>query len=107
MPAAAAIAVARVSKTYGTGPTAVRALCASPFAAGLRRRQIELPGPGETPTAYAARAGRLLPQAADAIAAIALSYLRARYESDSSGAALSELKSRVGDFRLRYARASR
>ena len=77
------------------------------FAQGLRRRQVEPPRAGETTTAYAARAARLLPQAADALAAIAASYLRARYEADSSGAALRELKAQIGDFRLRYARASR
>ena len=77
------------------------------FARGLKRRQVEPPGPGETPTAYAARAGRLLPQSADAISSIAASYLRARYEADPSGTALRELKARVGDFTLRYARVSR
>jgi transglutaminase-like putative cysteine protease len=77
------------------------------FTRGLERCRIEPPGPGETPTAYAARAGRLMPQATDAIAAIATSYLRARYEKDASRTALSELETRVSDFRLRYARASR
>ena len=77
------------------------------FARGLERRRIDPPGPGETPTAYAARACRLLPEAADAIAGVVTSYLRARYEADASGAALRELQDRVGDFRLRYARASR
>jgi transglutaminase-like putative cysteine protease len=76
------------------------------FARSLGQRQVEPPGPGETPTAYAARAGRLLPHAADAIATIAATYLRARYEADSSGAALRELRERVGAFRQRYARAS-
>jgi len=77
------------------------------FGAALRRREIDLPHPGETPTAYAARASRLLPEARDAITAIAACYLRARYEADASGAALRELKAEVGDFTTRYARASR
>jgi transglutaminase-like putative cysteine protease len=77
------------------------------FARGLARCRIEPPAPGETPTAYAARASRLLPQAADSISGIATNYLRARYEADASGEALRELRARVADFSLRYARASR
>jgi transglutaminase-like putative cysteine protease len=77
------------------------------FSRGLQRRQVAPPGPGETPSAYAARAGVHLPEAAGAIAAITDSYLRARYEPDGSGTALGELKERIGDFRLRYARAFR
>jgi transglutaminase-like putative cysteine protease len=77
------------------------------FSRRLRRRQVEPPVAGETPSAYAARAGERLPEAADAIAAITDSYLRARYEADASGAALVELRERISAFRSSYARASR
>jgi hypothetical protein len=77
------------------------------FARTLAKRQIVPPGPGETPSAYAARAGSQFPDAAAAIAGITASYLRARYEADPAGSALGELKERIGEFRPRYARASR
>jgi transglutaminase-like putative cysteine protease len=77
------------------------------FARSLARQRVEPPGAGETPSAFALRAGSRLPAHATAIAGIAASYLRARYEPDPTGQALTELRARIGDFRQRCARASR
>lgn len=70
-------------------------------AARLARRGVAPPSPAEPPRAYAARAAREHPPAADAIAAIVSAYLQARYEPDADRAALATLEARVRAFRPR------
>jgi len=77
------------------------------FARKLRRRRVGPLEPGETPRAYAERAGAELPEDRDAIARITAAYLAARYEPDRDGAALDRLRALVRAFRPGYARASR
>jgi hypothetical protein len=75
------------------------ARCFAAFVRSLTHVDVPARGASEGPQAYAARAAALLPGAAADIAAIAASYLRARYEPDPDRQALAELESRVGAFR--------
>ena len=77
------------------------------FERRLRRARIAPMRAGETPSAYAARAAAALPGCRDAILGITQSYLAARYEPDSNGAALASLRARVSAFRPSSAHASR
>lgn len=76
------------------------------FARGLERRRVAPPAPGETPSAYAARAGASLPADRERIIDITGSYLRARYEADPEGRALEELRAKLTGFRPGRAHAS-
>jgi transglutaminase-like putative cysteine protease len=75
------------------------ARCFERFERKLGRLQIEPMRPGETPTAYAARARGARPADAHRIGAITASYLKARYEPDPAGAALARLAALVASFR--------
>jgi transglutaminase-like putative cysteine protease len=69
------------------------------FGRRLSRRRVPPRAPTEGPVAYAARAGRQLPDEAAEIGAILGAYLRARYEPDMERVALAELRARVASFR--------
>lgn len=77
------------------------------FTRRLRQLHVTPIAPGETPSAYAERAGNRLPQHAETIDAITRAYLAARYEPDTGGRALASLESLVGSFSSGYARAWR
>ena len=65
------------------------------FASFARRlTQLDVPprSPTETPAAYARRAQRALPSAAERIERVLAAYLQARYEPDTDGRALAELR---------------
>ncbi|MDX1562699.1 MAG: DUF4129 domain-containing transglutaminase family protein [Gammaproteobacteria bacterium] len=76
------------------------------FRRRLAQLDVEPPRPGETPSAYAARAQAKLPTAADTIAEVTTTYLAARYEPDTGGAALARLESLIRDFKRSYALSS-
>ena len=75
--------------------------CFARFARKLEAVNVRPRELGEGPRDYAQRAARELPRVAGEIAAIAQSYLAARYELDSDGIALADLERRVGQFRGR------
>jgi transglutaminase-like putative cysteine protease len=70
------------------------------FARKLAAARVRPQGLGEGPQAYGLRAARELPHVTAEIAGIVASYLAARYEPDTQGAALTDLERRVGQFRL-------
>jgi hypothetical protein len=80
-------------------PVDAAARCFATFVARLSKLRVPPRSPTESPEAYAERAARSLPHAAAEIAAVAASYLRARYEPDPERTALAELRSRVAAFR--------
>jgi len=77
----------------------------SAFTARLAKLAVTPRAPSEAPEAYAARAASALPEAAEEIAGIVGTYLRARYEPDPERHALDELRARVAAFRPHAARA--
>jgi hypothetical protein len=75
------------------------------FTRRLRQLSVSPIAPGETPSAYAERAGDQLPQHAETIDAITRAYLAARYEPDTGGHSLARLTALVRSFSSGYARA--
>jgi transglutaminase-like putative cysteine protease len=69
------------------------------FVRRLARLRVAPREPSEGPVAYGARAQSSAPQAAAEIGAIVAAYLRARYERDADGSALTELRALVASFR--------
>src|SRR5690606_1552904 len=84
---------------------AARAFAA--FGRRLARLRVEPRAPNEDPAEFALRAAAVLPHAADDIAAITRACLAARYEDDSEGRALAELRDRVAAFAARPPHAAR
>jgi hypothetical protein len=80
-------------------PIDAAALCFAAFVRELARRDVPVRAPGEGPRAYAERAAGALPHVAARIRAVADLYLRARYEPDADGAALTGLSAAVAAFR--------
>jgi transglutaminase-like putative cysteine protease len=75
------------------------ALCFAAFVRQLARLDVTARAPSEGPRAYAARAAAALPHAATRIHDVADLYLRARYEPDADGSALTALTAAVAAFR--------
>ena len=75
------------------------------FMRKLRKLDVEPMRPGETPTAYAERAGRSLPDDAESILAITSVYLTARYEPDPGAASSTRLRTLINSFRSGCAHA--
>jgi transglutaminase-like putative cysteine protease len=75
------------------------ALCFARFVRHLARLDVPARAPAEGPRTYADRAADALPQAAARIHAVADLYLRARYEPDADGTALTALAAAVAGFR--------
>jgi hypothetical protein len=75
------------------------ARCFAAFGRQLAQLRVPPRARTEAPTVYAARAARLLPQAAEDIGTITAAYLRARYEPDPERTALKELRAHVTAFR--------
>jgi transglutaminase-like putative cysteine protease len=93
----------KVRETIVPDPSA---RCFGRFMRKLRRLEVEPMQAGETPTAYARRAGNRLPDQVEAIQNITTAYLCARYEPDSDGKASAQLRALVKAFRSGYAPAS-
>lgn len=77
------------------------------FEGRLQRLGIEPLKTGETPTAFARRAARVVPESEAEILAITRSYLAARYEPDVDGSSLQALQEAVRSFTPRRAPALR
>jgi protein-glutamine gamma-glutamyltransferase len=82
------------------------ASCFTSFVRHLQRLEVAARAPNEGPRAYAERAARTLPHAAPRIRGIVELYLRARYEPDVDGAALTALAAEVAAFRAVRAAAA-
>jgi hypothetical protein len=80
-------------------PVDAAARCFAAFVRQLARLKVPARAPTEGPRAYAERAAGALPHAAASIRSIADLYLKARYEPDTDGAALTELAAAVAAFR--------
>ena len=80
-------------------PVDAAARCFAAFVRELARLDVPSRAPAEGPRAYAERAAGALPHVAGKIRAVADLYLRARYEPDADGAALTDLSAAVASFR--------
>jgi transglutaminase-like putative cysteine protease len=80
-------------------PVDAAARCFAAFVRQLARLKVPARAPTEGPRAYAERAAGALPHAAASIRSVADLYLKARYEPDADGAALTELAAAVAAFR--------
>jgi transglutaminase-like putative cysteine protease len=82
-------------------PGDAAARCYARFTKRLGRANVPPPARGEGPAAYAARAAERVPEARAHIEQIMKTYLAARYEPDTSGEQLTQLRRLVGEFRPR------
>jgi transglutaminase-like putative cysteine protease len=75
------------------------ARCFASFVGRLKRLEVPARAPSEGPRAYAERAARSLPHVAAKIRDVVDLYVRARYEPDADGTALTALEAEVAAFR--------